>query len=115
MTKYTKILWDASKKHWILPDGSTLPSFNWEKFHKFGDHLEFKTINKSKEAKVPLSGTDYYEKYYGRRSRPNKHDKLDTVLDTLVGAEKKTPVKAITVKPRRRVIIKKSSSRMAIR
>jgi hypothetical protein len=105
--RYTKILWDASKKVWILPDGGTSPSFDWEKFHKFGDHLEFKTINKPKEKVLNLTDMQYFEKYYGRRSRPNAHDKVDKVLDTLVGVKGKTPVKPVE---QRRVILKKSSS-----
>jgi hypothetical protein len=126
---YTKIVWDALKKIWILPDGNTTPSFDWEKFHKFGDHLDFRTINKSTKTKETMSSTEYYERYFGRRSRPSKVDK---VLDQLAGTPKKTPVKPVEVEtyhdgvkarvqnkgvykatpdmPRPRVVIKKSSS-----
>ncbi len=107
MTKYAKILWDASKKVWILPDDSTSPSFDWEKFHKFGDHLEFKTINKPKERTLPITASQYYEKYYGRRSRPNKVDK---VIDSLIGKTNVTdPPKtalAAAITGNRRIVIK---------
>lgn len=126
--KTVLVRWDATKNVWILPDGTTTSSFDWEKFKSFGPDkpLEFITINQpAKAKKAVMDSTEYYERYYGRKSRPNKHDKadkvdktnkVDRVLDRLVGAEKKisvkttTPVKPVTVEPRRRVVIRKSSS-----
>jgi hypothetical protein len=111
MTKYVKIIWDAAKKWWILPDGSNTKTFNWELFHKFGDHLEFKTVNKPTHEREIAGSTDYYEKYYGRTSRPHNAAKVDRVLDNLVGVETKIKVKTplTPVKPNR-IVIKKSSS-----
>ena len=124
--KSVKIMFDSHKKLWILPDGSTTPSFDWEKFKKFAPeaNLDLRSTEPTTRTRVTaMSGEEYYNKYYGRHSRPKmEREKVDRVLDTLTGVSESPKTElamqirkqpTMSVEPiKRRVVIKKSSSRI---
>jgi hypothetical protein len=110
-----RVVWDTLKKIWTLPDGVMTPSFatayELVKAMHPNKEVKFVTDGPITKAKAVMSSTEYYERYYGRRSRPSKVDK---VLDQLTGAPKKTPVKPVDMDfskgnvPRRVIIRHKS-------
>jgi hypothetical protein len=63
-----------------------------------------------KRREKALSSTQYYEKYFGRRSRSSKVDKT---IDRIIGKEpqyvgKKSPKIVLKDSPRKRIVVKKS-------
>jgi hypothetical protein len=89
-----RVVWNTVKKIWTLPDGVTTPSFAtaYELIKAMHPSKEVKFVSDgpATKAKSTMSNMEYYEKFYGRRAKPNKVDK---VLEQLTGVRKKTPVK----------------------